>query len=71
MKHIELSEKTVQEFEKLKVALKEVYNWQEISDDQILEAMIMWFWDSLEHIKNAQHGHHHNGHDCCGKCEHH
>lgn len=73
---IEVSEKTLKEFEDLKEAIKEIYQGHEINNDQVLEAMIAWFFDSLQHIKNAQagahwHSHDHWDHECCGegKCE--
>lgn len=51
MAHIEVSEKMVKEFERLKAELKTIYNGQELSNDQIMEAMVGGFFDSLAYMK--------------------
>jgi len=63
MAHIEVSEKMVKEFDRLKAELKELYQGQELSNDQIMEAMVGGFFDSLAYMKKesaGHHGHHHN-----------
>jgi hypothetical protein len=77
MAHIEVSEKIVKEFERLKKTLQELSPGQNITDDQIMDAMVQGFFDSLAYMKKqaeeAHHGHHHHhgDHECCGsgKCE--
>ena len=69
MAHIEVSEKVVKEFERLQAELKAMYQGQELSNDQIMEAMIGGFFDSLAYMKQqaeAHHGHHHHHDGCCG-----
>ena len=70
MAHIEVSEKVAKEFERLKSELKGIYNGQELPNDQIMEAMIGGFFDSLAYMKKESEGHkghHHHGDDeCCG-----
>lgn len=73
MEKIEASAKIVKKFEKLKKEIKKIYPAQDLDNDQILDAMINWFLDSLEYMKaHPQEIHqHHDDHECCGsgKCE--
>lgn len=73
MAHIEVSDKTVAEFNKLLAELNKLYPQQKLSNDQIMEAMIGWFFDSLTYIQKQSeehHWHHHHEHNhdswCCG-----
>ncbi len=69
MTHIEVSEKTLAEFNRLLAELHKLYPNQKLSNDQIMEAMIGWFFDSLTYMKQqaeAHHGHHHSHDGCCG-----
>ncbi len=72
MTHIEVSEKTLAEFNRLLDELHKLYPNQKLSNDQIMEAMIGGFFDSLAYMKKeaeAHHGHHHHAHGsdgCCG-----
>ena len=68
MTQIEVSEKVFEEFQRLKEEIKNMYNWQELSNDQIMEAMIWGFFDSLEYMKKEQ-TNQHNHHDCCWGAE--
>jgi len=71
--NIEVSKEIRDEYVRLKWEIKKLW-WQEISDDHVLSAMIWWFFDSLEYMKNAKlnehgHDHWHNHHEeewCCG-----
>ncbi len=72
MATITVSQHIADEFERLKKELHTLSPKQEITDDQIMEAMIWWFFDSLDHMK-----HHHKDHECCwahddctGDCDH-
>lgn len=69
--NIQVSEKIIKEFEKLKEELAKIYPGQKLDNDQILEAMIAGFFDSLEYMKKEAKHHHHGDHECCGsgKCE--
>jgi hypothetical protein len=66
---IEVSKEIWDEYVKLKSELGKI-GWNDISDDQILWAMIWGFFDSLQHMK---HNHWHHSHDhggwCCGECD--
>ena len=70
---IEVSKEVWDEYLRLKWEIKKMW-WQEIDDEQIMSAMIWWFFDSLEYMKNAKmhehghdHWHHHDKEDwCCG-----
>lgn len=70
---IEVSKEVRDEYVRLKWEIKKLW-WQEISDDDVLAAMIWGFFDSLEYMKNAKehghdHDHWHHHHDdgwCCG-----
>ena len=73
--NIEVSKEIRDEYIRLKEEIKKLWG-QEISDDHVLSAMIGWFFDSLEYMKNAKehghwHDHWHHHHDdkdeCCGK----
>lgn len=69
MAHIEVSEKVAKEFDRLQAELKALYQGQELSNDQIMEAMIGGFFDSLAYMKKeaeAHHGHNHHHDGCCG-----
>lgn len=68
MTHIEVSEKTLSEFNRLLDELHKIYPNQQLSNDQIMEAMIWGFFDSLTYIKKeaeAHHCHHHHHDWCC------
>lgn len=65
MAHITVSQHIADEFEKLKKELHDLSPEQEITDEQIMEAMIWWFFDSLDHMKKNHH--HHKDHECCGE----
>ena len=69
--NITASEKTIKEFERLKEEIAKIYPGQNLSNDQILEAMIAGFFDSLEYMKKEAKHHHDDDHECCGsgKCE--
>jgi len=72
MENIEVSAKIVKKFEKLKKEIGKLYPAQNLDNDQILDAMINGFLDSLEYMKaHPQEIHKHNEHECCGswKCE--
>lgn len=73
MAEIKVSAEIHHQFEELKKALKALYPWQEIKDDEIMWAMIGGFFDSLTHMQQHAHTHHHHGddHACCGegKCK--
>lgn len=66
---IEVSKEVWDEYVRLKWEIKKMW-WQEISDDNVLEAMIGWFFDSLEYMKKANvewhHDHWHWDEWCCG-----
>ena len=72
MAQITVSDKILAEFNRLLAELHTLYPQQELSNDQIMEAMIGGFFDSLAYMKkqsegHAHHGHHHHGEDgCCG-----
>ncbi len=69
MTHIEVSEKTLAEFNRLLAELHTLYPQQQLSNDQIMEAMIGGFFDSLAYMKKQSewhHGHHHDHDGCCG-----
>lgn len=69
MAQIEVSDKTLTEFNKLLDELHKLYPQQKLSNDQIMEAMIGGFFDSLAYMqKQAEwhHEHHHNHDECCG-----
>lgn len=70
--NIEVSKEIRDEYVRLKGEIKKMW-WQEIDDDQVMWAMIWWFFDSLEYMKNAKahehshdHWHHHDHEWCCG-----
>lgn len=83
MTQIEVSEKTLNEFNRLLTELNKLYPNQKLSNDQIMEAMIGWFFDSLAYMQNQTeaHNHWHDNHhwhqhnhddECCGgsdECE--
>ncbi len=71
---IEVSKEVRDEYVRLKWEIKKL-GWEEISDNHVLAAMIWWFFDSLEYMKNAKahwhdhihdHWHHHDDEWCCG-----
>ncbi|AHB41033.1 hypothetical protein P148_SR1C00001G0226 [candidate division SR1 bacterium RAAC1_SR1_1] len=71
MAHIEVSDKTLAEFNRLLAELHIIYPTQKLSNDQIMEAMVGGFFDSLAYMQKqteAQHGHHHAHKEegCCG-----
>lgn len=66
MTNIEVSEKVAKEFNRLQKELKDIYWWQELSNDQIMEAMIGWFFDSLAYMKKEKEGHGNGDTGCCG-----
>lgn len=62
MAHIEVSDKTLAEFNRLLEELNKLYPNQKLANDQIMEAMIGGFFDSLTYMKQqaeAHHGHEH------------
>lgn len=71
MAQIEVSDKTLVEFNKLLDELHKLYPQQKLNNDQIMEAMIGWFFDSLAYMQKQAEGHHeHHHHDhshgeCC------
>ncbi len=68
MAHIEVSDKTLAEFNRLLEELNKLYPNQKLANDQIMEAMIGGFFDSLTYMKQqaeAHHGHEHKDW-CCG-----
>jgi len=74
MAEIKVSAEIHKAFEQLKEALQTIYPQKKISDDEIMGAMIGWFFDSLSHMQedaNSHKHHHHNDHECCGegKCK--
>lgn len=77
MAKIEVSDKTLAEFERLLEELHTLYPQQKLSNDHIMEAMIGGFFDSLVYMKQQAEGHHWHTHthwsdECCGedhKCE--
>ena len=72
MAQITVSDKILAEFNRLLAELHTLYPKQELSNDQIMEAMIGGFFDSLSYMKkgaeggHAHHGHHHEDGECCG-----
>ncbi len=67
---IEVSKEVLDEYLRLKEEIKKMW-WLDADDNQIVAAMIGWFFDSLEYMKNAKghwHAHDHwHDHDwCCG-----
>lgn len=72
MAKIEVSAATVKEFERLKKELKTIYAEKEITNDEVVGAMIGGFFDSLAHMKahvqEHTHGHDHGDGECCGHC---
>lgn len=67
MATIKVSAEIHKAFESLKAELYKIYPAKKISDDEIMWAMIGWFFDSLAHMQQHSHaGHHHDDHECCG-----
>ncbi len=62
MAKIEISDEILESFDKLKIELDRIYAPKKLTNDEIMEAMIGWFFDSLEHMqKDAE-----EWHECCG-----
>ena len=60
MAQIEVSEKTLAEFNRLLSELHTLYPQQTLSNDQIMEAMIGGFFDSLAYMQKQADTHGHN-----------
>lgn len=65
MANIQVTDKTFAEFNRLLAELHKLYPGQKLSNDQIMEAMIGGFFDSLVYMKKQAETHHEHNDECC------